>query len=143
MNLRVEGEVNQWNTMSFDDGKRLTLQRAWAETGDEQVVSAMARVPRERFLPAAQREGAYVDSALPLPYEQAISQPTMVGIMTSALRLQPTDKVFEVSTGSSYQAAVLVELAGRVVTMERIPDLSIQARAFLVSLDTQNVSLPG
>lgn len=112
-------------------GKRAMLELIRREVGDERVAAAMDRVPRERFLPPVLRHLAYRDSALPIGHDQTISQPLIVAMMTSLLVLAPRDRVLEVGTGSGYQAAVLAELAGRVVTVERVPDLARAAEATL------------
>src|SRR3954463_12961941 len=100
---------------------------------DERVLEAMRRVPRELFVPEEQRVHAYDDAALPIGYEQTISQPYMVALICSLLSLNGTEKVLDVGTGSGYQAAVLAELAGEVHTIERIPELAESARASLAA----------
>ncbi|HYG96148.1 MAG TPA: protein-L-isoaspartate O-methyltransferase, partial [Solirubrobacterales bacterium] len=67
---------------------------------DARVLAAMGEVPREGFLPAAQRGRAYADSALPIGEEQTISQPWIVAAICQALRLQGSELVLEVGTGS-------------------------------------------
>jgi protein-L-isoaspartate(D-aspartate) O-methyltransferase len=94
----------------------------------------MGRVPREAFIPTPLRHMAYDDVPLPIGHDQTISQPNIVVMMTSALDLKPSDKVLEVGTGSGYQAAILAELAWRVITVERVPALARSARALLASL---------
>ena len=98
---------------------------------DERVLEAMARVPRELFLPEAIRGRAYDDAALPIGGGQTISQPYMVAKICEALALAGPERVLDVGTGSGYQAAVLSELASEVDTIERIPELAEQARANL------------
>jgi protein-L-isoaspartate(D-aspartate) O-methyltransferase len=107
-----------------------------AEGLDERVIQAMERVPRERFVPPAARHLAYEDIPLPIGWGQTISQPFIVCLMTSALDLQEDDKVLEIGTGSGYQAAVLAELVpkGKVITVERIPQLLHAAKALLEEL---------
>ncbi len=95
---------------------------------DERVLAAMERVPRELFLPEEQRRKAYTDAALPIGYEQTISQPYMVARICEILGLTGRERVLDVGTGSGYQAAVLAELAEDVHTIERIPELAEQAR---------------
>jgi protein-L-isoaspartate(D-aspartate) O-methyltransferase len=95
---------------------------------DERVLAAMARVPREAFVPAGARRHAYADAALSLPHGQTISQPYIVALICQALELQGGERVLDVGTGSGYQAAVLAELAAEVVSIERIPELAEQAR---------------
>ncbi|HET7567903.1 MAG TPA: protein-L-isoaspartate(D-aspartate) O-methyltransferase [Gaiellaceae bacterium] len=98
---------------------------------DERVLAAMARVPRELFLPGPQRELAYEDEALPIAGGQTISQPFMVALICEQLALRGGERVIDVGTGSGYQAAVLAELAGEVHSIERIPELAESAAAAL------------
>jgi protein-L-isoaspartate(D-aspartate) O-methyltransferase len=100
---------------------------------DERVLAAMARVPREAFVPAGARQHAYADAALSLSHGQTISQPYIVALICQALELQGGERVLDVGTGSGYQAAVLAELAGEVVSVERIPELAAQARRNLAA----------
>jgi protein-L-isoaspartate(D-aspartate) O-methyltransferase len=96
--------------------------------GDERVLAAMERVPRELFVPEELREGAYADAALPIGRGQTISQPYMVALICEQLALHGSERVLDVGTGSGYQAAVLAELAAEVHTIERIPELADLAR---------------
>ena len=98
---------------------------------DERVLEAMARVPREEFVPEPLRAAAYDDNALPIGYGATISQPTMVARICEELQLDGSERVLDVGTGSGYQAAVLAELAAEVVSIERVPELAEQARANL------------
>jgi protein-L-isoaspartate(D-aspartate) O-methyltransferase len=98
---------------------------------DERVLAAMARVPRELFVAPELRAHAYADDALPIGYDQTISQPYMVARICAELALHGNEKVLDVGTGSGYQAAVLAELAGEVHSIERIPELADRARASL------------
>ena len=95
---------------------------------DERVLEAMARVPRELFVPEQYRERAYDDAALPIGADQTISQPYMVARICAELHLRGREKVLDVGTGSGYQAAVLAELAAEVHSLERIPELAAHAR---------------
>ena len=99
---------------------------------DERVLAAMARVPRELFLPERLRVYAYDDGALPIGHRQTISQPYVVATICSLLALEGDERVLDVGTGSGYQAAVLAELAAEVVTIERIEALADTARDRLV-----------
>jgi len=108
---------------------------------DERVLAAMARVPRELFVPEELRDRAYDDSALPLPEGQTISQPYMVARICEALDLRGRERVLDVGTGSGYQAAVLAELAAEVFTIERIPELAALARANLEAAGYGNVEV--
>ena len=95
---------------------------------DERVLEAMARVPRELFVPEEFRERAYDDAALPIGADQTISQPYMVARICAELHLRGHERVLDVGTGSGYQAAVLAELAHEVHSLERIPELAARAR---------------
>jgi protein-L-isoaspartate(D-aspartate) O-methyltransferase len=99
---------------------------------DERVLAAMARVPRELFVPEEVRDRAYDDAALPIGAGQTISQPYMVARICEALALTGNERVLDVGTGSGYQAAVLAELAGEVHTIERVAELAERARVTLV-----------
>jgi protein-L-isoaspartate(D-aspartate) O-methyltransferase len=98
---------------------------------DERVLAAMTRVPRELFLSPELRAHAYTDDALPIGYDQTISQPYMVARICAGLALHGSERVLDVGTGSGYQAAVLAELAGEVHSIERIPELAERAKASL------------
>jgi protein-L-isoaspartate(D-aspartate) O-methyltransferase len=98
---------------------------------DERVLTAMADVPRELFVPSGERPRAFADAALPIGHDQTISQPYMVARICEILGLTGRERVLDVGTGSGYQAAVLAELAAEVHTIERIPELAAQARANL------------
>jgi protein-L-isoaspartate(D-aspartate) O-methyltransferase len=108
---------------------------------DELVIQAMARVPRERFVPPEKNHMAYEDMPLPIGFGQTISQPYIVALMTQALELNGTQRVLEVGTGSGYQTAILAELASFVVTTERVPVLAKRAKAVLSSLGYANTEV--
>jgi protein-L-isoaspartate(D-aspartate) O-methyltransferase len=104
------------------------------------VLTAMGRVARHAFVPASERDRAYVDGALPIGDGQTISQPYIVALMTELAEIGETARVLEVGTGSGYQSAVLAELAAEVYTIERIGSLADRARQTLASLGYTNVS---
>jgi protein-L-isoaspartate(D-aspartate) O-methyltransferase len=106
---------------------------------DKRVLDAMQKVPRHLFVPEEYRSRAYDDSPLPIGHDQTISQPYIVGYMSEALELRPTDRVLEIGTGSGYQAAILGELAGDVYTIEIVPELAERARAALDAAGYRNV----
>jgi protein-L-isoaspartate(D-aspartate) O-methyltransferase len=108
---------------------------------DERVLAAMGEVPREVFLPAALRDRAYADSALPIGEEQTISQPWIVAAICQALELEGAELVLEVGTGSGYSAAVLARLAAHVVSIERHQPLSRAAATTLQALGIGNVEI--
>ncbi len=111
------------------------------EIRDQRVLAAMGRVPRELFVGSSQWPSAYDDRPLPIGHGQTISQPLMVAIMTEALDLEGPEKVLEVGTGSGYQAAILAELARRVITVERIADLVRKAEEALGRLGYTNIEV--
>jgi protein-L-isoaspartate(D-aspartate) O-methyltransferase len=108
---------------------------------DEEVLRAMGRVPRELFVPEAERRRAYSDAALPIGHGQTISQPYMVAVIVEALTVRPGLRVLDVGAGSGYQAAVLAELGAEVVAIERIPELAEQARANLAAAGFEGVEV--
>src|SRR4029077_10725216 len=106
---------------------------------DARVLAAMAKVPREEFVPQDSRAASYDDGPLPIGYDQTISQPYIVAFMTEQLRLKPSDRVLEIGTGSGYQAAVLAELVADVYTIEIVEPLAKSAEATLARLGYKNV----
>src|SRR6266699_394396 len=88
----------------------------------EQTLAAMGAIPRHLFVETALQSKAYEDHALPIASGQTISQPFMVAKMTELLEVGPNDKVLEIGSGSGYQTAVLSQVAGRVLSIERIAD---------------------
>jgi protein-L-isoaspartate(D-aspartate) O-methyltransferase len=106
---------------------------------EERVLAAMAKVPREDFVPQDSRAASYTDQPLPIGYGQTISQPFIVAFMTEQLRLAPGDRVLEIGTGSGYQAAILAELVAEVYTMEIIEPLAKTAETTLERLGYKNV----
>jgi len=106
---------------------------------DENVIRAMKTVPRHLFVNPTMKNRAYVDSALPLSSGQTISQPYIVAYMTETLNLTGKERVLEIGTGSGYQAAILAEIAEKVFTIERYPDLAVKARKLLEDLGYNNI----
>lgn len=119
---------------NLEADRRRLLDRLRSEIGKSRVMEAISRVQREAFVPQNLHDLAYLDAPLPIGHGQTISQPTMVAIMTAALEPQPAEKILEIGTGSGYQAAILAELAGHVVTVELIPALTNTARGLLESM---------
>ncbi len=109
----------------------------------ERVLEAMAKVPREQFMPDDVRDFAYEDTPLHLGHGQTISAPSMVAIMCDVLDVRDGDKVLDVGTGWGYHAALLSVLAGQgtVFTIERIPELAEHARKILAELGFNNVTV--
>src|SRR5205809_3446054 len=108
------------------DARQLMVEHQLRRRGihDQRVLEAMGRVPRELFVPEEHRAQAYADGALPIGHGATISQPYMVAAICELLSLTGREQVLDVGTGSGYQAAVLAELAGEVVTIERVPALA-------------------
>ncbi len=107
---------------------------------DKATLNAMERVDRGAFVKGVFAERAYEDMPLPIACGQTISQPSVVGLMTQALNVQPRDKVLEVGTGSGYQAAVLSQLARRVYTVDRHKRLVREAQEAFDRLGLTNIT---
>ena len=125
--------------MDFTAARAELIKHLSTEVKNKRVLAAMARVPRERFVPSEVKRLAYQDMPLPIGLDQTISQPFIIAIMTEALELSGDEKVLEVGTGSGYQAAILAELSRLVVTTERLPVLAEAARKVLDSLGYKNI----
>jgi protein-L-isoaspartate(D-aspartate) O-methyltransferase len=108
---------------------------------DERVLAAMAKVPREEFIPVDVRPSAYEDGPLPIGYDQTISQPYVVAFMTEQLRPKRSDRVLEIGSGSGYQAAILGELVAEVYTIEIVEPLAKSAEATLQRFGYKNVHI--
>lgn len=125
--------------MDFEAARASLIEHLSIEIRDERVLAAMARVPRERFVLPEEQYFAYEDRPLPIGFDQTISQPFIIAIMTEALELSGNEKVLEVGTGSGYQSAILAELARLVITTERLLTLAESARRVLDSLGYTNI----
>src|SRR5581483_6820086 len=117
----------------FSADRREMLDQQLRKRGirDERVLEVMSRIPREEFVPEADREAAYWDGPIQIGYKQTISQPYMTALMAQVLRLQGTERVLEVGAGSGYAAALLGALAAEVITVELVPELAERARLTL------------
>jgi len=125
--------------MDFEAARAKLIEHLRTEIKDERVLTVMARIPRERFVPSEERHLAYEDRPLSIGLDQTISQPFIIALMTQALELTGSEKVLEVGTGSGYQAAILAELARLVITVERRPAFVEGAKKVLDSLGYTNV----
>jgi protein-L-isoaspartate(D-aspartate) O-methyltransferase len=127
--------------MNFDLARHNMVVEQLEERGirDPRVCEAMEWVPRHEFVPQKLLELAYHDRALPIGYEQTISQPYTVAFMCQEARVAATDRVLEVGTGSGYGAAVLSLLAREVHTIERIDVFYKMAHERLDRLGYKNV----
>ena len=108
---------------------------------DERVLAALRKVPRHLFVKDHLRTQAYGDHALPIGSSQTISQPYIVARMTELLEVGREHSVLEIGTGSGYQTAVLANLARRVYSLERIPELAQQAIPRMRQLGLDNVKV--
>jgi len=127
--------------MDFEAPRAKLIEHLRSQIRDERVVAAMARVPRERFVPPEKQDLAYEDIPLHIGFNQTISQPFIIALMTEALELTGNEKILEVGTGSGYQAAILAELAWLVITVERLPVLAEAAKRVLDSLGYTNIEV--
>lgn len=105
------------------------------------VLDAIRNIPRHRFVPRSIRNRAYSDRPLPIGYEQTISQPYIVAVMSEALNPLPGDRVLEIGTGSGYQAAVLAEIVQHVYSIEIVPELAAESARLLQALGYRNISV--
>jgi protein-L-isoaspartate(D-aspartate) O-methyltransferase len=127
--------------MDFAAARARLAEQLGQSIEDERVINAIARVPRECFVPIENQHLAYEDTALPIGFDQTISQPYMVALMTVALEVSRDQKVLELGTGSGYQTAILAELARFVVTTERVSALAKRAATLLYGLGYTNIEV--
>ena len=128
--------------MTTDAERKMQFLFALRSNGitESRVLSAMEKIDRGLFVRGLFADRAYDDMPLPIECGQTISQPSIVGMMTQALRINPRDKILEIGTGSGYQAAILGLLARRVYTVERHRKLVQEAKALFESLDFANIT---
>ena len=107
---------------------------------DNNVLKALETVNREQFLKGLFAQRAYEDTPLPIECGQTISQPSIVGLMTQALRITNRNKILEIGTGSGYQTAILSKLARRIYSVERFKPLYEEARAIFRKLQLNNIT---
>jgi protein-L-isoaspartate(D-aspartate) O-methyltransferase len=110
-----------------------------AKINDSRVLEAILKVPRSEFVPDEYWYLADDDRPLPIGYEQTISQPYIVALMTQLLDLQPNDRVLEIGTGSGYQTAVLAELVRDLYTVEVVAPLAQRGRQTLETLGYRKI----
>jgi len=132
------GEEEKYREMRIDMVKGQIESRG---VKAPQVLQAMRKVPRHRFVREGLKDHAYEDRPLPIGHGQTISQPYIVAYMSEILEPEPGDVMLEVGTGSGYQAAVLSEMVEKVYTIEIIPDLAESARERIEALGYQNVTV--
>lgn len=105
----------------------------------DDVLSALARVPRDKFVPEHLKHAAFENIPLPIGHGQTISQPYIVALMTDLLEIQPEDTILEIGTGSGYQSAVLSLLCRQVYSIELVPELSAAAKKRFKKLHYCNI----
>jgi len=127
--------------VDFEVARAELIEHLGTEIKDKRVLAAMRSIPRERFVPPRSRHVAYEDRPLPIGYNQTISQPFIIALMTEALELTGKEKVLEIGTGSGYQAAILAKLARFVVTTERVKPLAEAAKKILDDLGYTNIEV--
>jgi protein-L-isoaspartate(D-aspartate) O-methyltransferase len=134
-----EENQQQWAVQA----RRQMVERQLAarDVDDKQVLEAMRKVPRHRFVPENMQRQAYQDRPLPIGHDQTISQPYIVGLMTQLARPDESDIALDVGTGSGYQAAVVSELCKEVYSIEIVEPLAKEARERLKELDYENVTV--
>ena len=127
--------------IDFEQARRQMVEAQIEARGvtDSRVLQAMARVPRHEYVPERYRAFAYNDNPLPIEFEQTISQPYIVALMTELVQPEPDDRILEIGTGSGYQAAVAAELVSEVYSIEIIPELARSAADRLERLGVSNV----
>lgn len=108
---------------------------------DPRVLEVMRKVPREKFVLPELQSRAYEDGALPIGFDQTISQPYIVAFMTEALALTGQEKILEIGTGSGYQAAVLAEMVPEVYSVEIVEPLARRAEKILKELGYTQVRI--
>jgi protein-L-isoaspartate(D-aspartate) O-methyltransferase len=119
----------------------LTAAEIGKEALADRVMAAMAKVPRERFIPEADRFRAFDSRPLPIGCGQTISQPFIVALMTDLIAPQADDVILEIGTGSGYQAAVLAELVRHVYSIEIVDELAETATRRLRQMRYENVTI--
>ena len=127
--------------MALEEARERLFRHLDREIADRRVLEAIKRVPREAFVPLEQRYAAYDDRPLGIGFGQTISQPFIVALMVQGLGLKGGERVLELGTGSGYEAAILAELAQRVVTVECIPELAESTEQLLKGLGYCNVEV--
>ena len=128
--------------MQKNDEKKMQFILSVRSKGvvDDNVLKAMESLNREHFLKGVFAQRAYEDTPLPIECGQTISKPSVVGIMTQALKITTRDKILEIGTGSGYQTAILSKLARRVYSVERFKPLYDEARQIFKKLNMNNIT---
>lgn len=127
------------NNYIFERSQMVEAQLKARGINDQKLLMVMQKTPRHLFVPDNMQEYAYEDRPLPIGYNQTISQPYIVALMTEAANLHPDSKVLEIGTGSGYQAAILAELCHEVYTIELVEALGKLAQKCLKNMGYNNV----
>jgi protein-L-isoaspartate(D-aspartate) O-methyltransferase len=138
---RIEVTMDDEETFALERDRMVEEQLRGRDITDRRVLAAMRQVPRHHFVRPVDLHLAYADCPLPIGKGQTISQPYIVALMTQLLEPDPHDTVLEIGTGSGYQAAILAQLVGLVISVERIPELAAEARRLLTRLGVTNVEV--
>lgn len=128
--------------MQKNDEKKMQFILSVRSKGvvDDNVLKAIESLNREHFLKGVFAQRAYEDTPLPIECGQTISKPSVVGMMTQALKITTRDKILEIGTGSGYQTAILSKLARRVYSVERFKPLYDEARQIFKQLNLNNIT---
>lgn len=118
---------------------KFTQQMTGRSALDPRVMLAIARTPRDKFVPETFIDSAFNNAPLPIGHGQTISQPYIVALMTDLLELEKDDTVLEIGTGSGYQAAILALLCRKVYTIEYVTELADMAKAHFKELGYRNI----
>jgi len=127
--------------MRFEDQRKLMVKNQLINKGicDSRVIKAFEKIPREMFVNDEWKDLSYKDHPLDIGLQQTISQPFIIALMMSLLKLVETDIVLEIGTGSGYLTALLAEIVAEVYTVERIDELMVRAKKTLKTLDYSNI----
>ena len=139
--VSLESEGMSRMMVAIENSTHMTTAYTGVEAISQEVIEAIEKVDRAKFVPEHAVEAAFENHPLRIGYGQTISQPFIVALMTHFLQVQPDDRVLEIGTGSGYQAAVLAELANQVFTIEIIKGLASSADRLLESLGYTNISV--
>lgn len=130
-------------SLNFEQARLAMVEqqvRPW-EVLDPRVLATIGAIPREEFVPAAQRQLAYADLQLPLPHGECMLKPVLEGRLLQALALEPSDEVLEIGTGSGYLTACLAQLARDVLSIDLHADFLATAAPRLERLGLRNLRL--
>lgn len=108
---------------------------------DERIIDSIDHISRELFVPMTYKHLAYADANLPLLHEQVMMTPLEEGQLLAALKIQPTDRILEIGTGTGYLTALLAILGAHVDSIDIFPDFTESAKAKLAALEITNARL--